>query len=773
MASAQTPVELKNLKQRKPYKVAAGMKAIAEVAEYGIRQAGLSNTVRTAHKINQTDGFDCQSCAWPNPDKERSIAEFCENGFKAVTYETASKRLYPDFFRKYSVSQLAERPDHWLGHQGRLTEPMVLRPGSNHYEPIEWDGAFRLMADELKALPSPHEAVFYTSGRTANETAFLYQLFVRVYGTNNLPDCSNMCHESTSVALPPMIGIGKACVKLSDFHHADAIFIIGQNPGTNHPRMLTPLQEAKLRGCKLVFVNPLPEAGGIRFKNPQDLLHPLHIPRFLFGKGTEMSDLWLPVRINGDMAFLQGMMKELLAEEDRQPGKVFDHDFINHHTTGYEEVIAQLRAASWDEIIADSGLSRAQIRAAAEIALGAHRIIVCWCMGVTQHKNAVSTVQEIINFLLLRGNIGRPGAGPCPVRGHSNVQGDRTMGIWDKPKKEFLDKLAEEFCFSPPREHGFDTLEAITAMHEGRAKVFIGMGGNFVAAPSDTEFTAAAMRRCRLTAHVSIKLNRSHLVTGQTALILPCLGRTEIDRQASGEQFMTVEDTMGVVGATRGNLEPASPYLLSEPAVVAGLAKAVLGPKNPIDWDAYVANYDLIRDKIEAVIPGFPAFNDRIRQGTFYLPNPPRDERKFSTPSGKAVFIAHPLSRVKIEPGQYLMMTVRSHDQFNTSIYGLDDRYRGIYNGRRVIFMNEGDMVDGGFMQGQLVDLTSHFQGKERRAERFMVAPYPIPRGCTATYYPEANVLVPLESVAEQSNCPASKSVPITIKSSPDQHHRE
>jgi molybdopterin-dependent oxidoreductase alpha subunit len=769
MAKAQTPVELKKLKQRKRYKVAAGFKAVEEVMEYGLKQSGMMNTFRTVHKINQTDGFDCQSCAWPNPDNERSVAEFCENGFKAVTYEATKKRLGREFFQKHAVSELARQPDHWLGNQGRLTEPMVLRPGSDYYEPISWDAAFRLIADELKALASPHEAIFYTSGRTSNETAFLYQLFVRAYGTNNMPDCSNMCHESTSVAMPQMLGIGKACVKLTDFELADAIFIMGQNPGTNHPRMLTPLQKAKERGCKVVFVNPLPETGAFRFKNPQDLMHPWHLPRFVFGGGTKMSDLWLPVTINGDMAFLKGLMKRMLEEEERRPGKVFDHDFIRHHTTGYEELIAQLRATQWADIVAESGLSKAQIDEAAEIAMGAHRIIVCWCMGLTQHKNAVATIQDVINFLLLRGNIGRPGAGPCPVRGHSNVQGDRSMGIWDKPQKEFLDKLAAEFSFQPPREHGYDTVESIKAMHEGRAKVFFGMGGNFVSAPSDTEFTADAMRRCRLTAQVSIKLNRSHLVTGRTALILPCLGRTEVDRQASGEQFMTVEDTMGVINPTRGNLEPPSSHLLSEPAIVAGLANAVLGPKHLIDWDAYVANYDLIRDKIEAVVPGFPAFNERIRRGTFYLPNPPRDERRFPTPSGKAVFKAHPLTRAQIGPGQYLLMTIRSHDQFNTSIYGLDDRYRGIYNGRRVIFMNEEDMQQEGLTQGQLVDITSHFGSEERRAESFMVAPYPIPRRCAAGYYPETNVLVPLNSIADESHCPTSKSIVISVRPSPSQ----
>lgn len=765
-ARPETPVELVGTKLRPPYKVAAGLKAIEEVAEYGLRQAGLMNTLRTFHKLNQTDGFDCQSCAWPNPDGERSFAEFCENGFKAVTYEATTKRLTREFFQNHSVAELAEKPDHWLGHQGRLVEPMVLRPGATHYEPIEWDAAFRLIADELKALASPNEAIFYTSGRTSNETAFLYQLFVRAFGTNNLPDCSNMCHESSSVALPPMIGIGKACVKLSDFERADAIFILGQNPGTNHPRMLTPLQAAKERGAKIVVVNPLPEPGSFKFKNPQDLLHPTRIPRFFFGGGTDLCDLWLPVRINGDMAFLQGLMKELLEEEDRRPGQVFDHDFIQHYTTGFDALIAQLRATSWDAVVEDAGLTREQIRAAAKIALESHRIIVCWCMGLTQHKNAVATIQDVINFLLLRGNIGRPGAGPCPVRGHSNVQGDRTMGIWDKPKKEFLDKLAAEFGFEPPREHGFDTLESIQAMHDSRAKVLFALGGNFVVALSDTDFTAAAVRKCRLTAHVSIKLNRSHLITGRTALILPCLGRTEIDRQASGKQFMTVEDTMGVINPTRGNLPPVSDRLQSEVAIVAGLAQAVLGPKRPIDWDACVANYDLIRDKIEAVVPGFPAFNDRIRQGTFYLPNPPRDERKFPTPTGKANFMPHPLSRAKLAPGEYLLTTIRSHDQFNTTIYGLDDRYRGVYNGRRVVFMNETDVKEAGLMQGELVDLVSHFNGEERRAELFMVAPYPIPRRCIATYFPEGNVLVPRDSVAEKSNCPASKSVPVTVHKS-------
>jgi molybdopterin-dependent oxidoreductase alpha subunit len=763
------PVELRTVRQGHRSKVAAGLWAVEKVAKFGIEQSGIVNTVRTALKLNQVKGFDCQSCAWPNPDKDRSIAEFCENGFKAVAYEATHKLADPEFFRKHSVEELLRHSDLWLGEQGRLSEPMVLRPGATHYEPISWADAFGIMGKELEALGSPDEALFYTSGRTSNETAFLYQLFARAFGTNNLPDCSNMCHESTSVALPPMIGIGKACVKLSDFEETDLILLLGQNPGTNHPRMLTSLQHAKEKGAKIISVNPMPETGLFRFKNPQDLMHPLHMPRFLLGKGTELSDLWLPVRINGDMAFLKGLMKAMLEAEDASPGTVWDHEFIRDHTEGFEKVIAQLRSVGWAEIVEYSGLSREQIGEAAAMAMKARRIIACWCMGLTQHRNGVATIQDVVNFLLLRGNIGRPGSGPCPVRGHSNVQGDRTMGIWDRPKPEFLEKLGREFGFQPPTEHGFDVVNSIRAMNDGRAKVLFAMGGNMLSAPSDTRYAAEGARKCSLTAYVSIKLNRSHLITGRTALILPCLGRTEVDLQAAGEQFMTVEDSMGVIGSTRGSLRPVSPHLLSEPAIVAGLAKSVRRSAGLIDWDAYVADYDRIRDKIEAVIPGFNEFNRRIREGTFYLPNPPRDERRFDTPSKNAVFIAHELTRAEAPEGQYLMTTVRSHDQFNTSIYGNDDRYRGIYNGRRVIFMNEEDIRRDGLVQGQLVDLTSHFRGEERRVEKFMVAPYPIPRGCTATYYPETNALVPIGSVAEASNTPTSKSVVITVAPSADQ----
>ncbi len=649
---------------------------------------------------------------------------------------------------------------------------MIKAPGATHYQPITWHDAFKVIATELNALPDPDAAAFYTSGRTSNEAAFLYQLFARQFGTNNLPDCSNMCHESSGEALKEMIGVGKGCVTLHDLEHTDAIFIIGQNPGTNHPRMLSSLQRAKTGengqpGAKIVSINPMPEIGTFQFKNPQGLKNPLHAAGLFFGEGTKLNDLWLPVRINGDVAVLKGMMKEMLAEEERRSGSVFDHDFIREHTVGFDEFIADLRKASWDDILVSSGLTREKIRAAADIAIGAKRIICCWAMGLTQHKNAVATIQEIMNFLLLGGNIGRPGAGPCPVRGHSNVQGDRTMGIWERMSDAFLEKLGREFQFSPPMAPGTDSVKTIKEMHRGGIRVFISMGGNFLSAAPDTEFTAKALRNCRLTAHVAIKLNRSHLITGNTALILPCLGRSEIDRQATGEQFVTSEDSMGIINSSRGILEPASPELLSEPAIIAGMARATLGDRSRTDWLGLVADYNRVRDHIENVIPGFDRFNARIAEDVFYLPNDARDHRKFNTDVGKAKFTIHPIPRNELEPGRYIMMTIRSHDQFNTHIYGLDDRYRGVHGGRRIIFMNETDMAAAGVKAGEFVDLTSHFgQNETRTAPRFQVVPYNLPRGCTATYFPETNVLVPIDSVADRSNTPTSKFVIISVTKS-------
>src|SRR5919199_1499228 len=691
--------------------------------------------------------------------RAEAAEESSANGAKAVAEEATTRRVTPEFFREWSVADLSRKSDYWLGKRGRITHPMVLRRGATHYEPLGWDEAFKLIAEELNALRSPDEAAFYTSGRTSNEAAFLYQLFVRQFGTNNLPDCSNMCHESSGRALTETIGVGKGTVKLEDFNLAEAIFVIGQNPGTCHPRMLTSLQAAKGRGCKIVHVNPLPETGLNRFKHPQ---HPLD----LVTGGTQLSDLFLQVRVNGDVPLLKGIMKEILEAEDRRPGEVLDREFIEEKTHGFEEFARALGRVGWDELVEQSGVAREEMREAARIYIESNRTIVCWAMGLTQHKNAVANIQEIVNLLLLRGQIGRPGAGACPVRGHSNVQGDRTMGIWERPAEALLDALAREFDFEPPRRHGLDTVETIKALYERRVRVFFALGGNFLSATPDTEFTAEALRRCRLTVHVSTKLNRAHLVTGEQALILPCLGRTERDVQKSGEQFVSVENSMGVVHSSRGSLEPASPNLLSEPAVVARLARATLGSRSAVRWEWLVEDYDRIRTLIERVIPGFDDYNRRVRHPRgFYLPNLAR-EGTFKTSTGRANFTVHPLPRHRLAPGQLMLMTMRSHDQFNTTIYGLDDRYRGIYNERRVVLLNPSDVEERGLSAGQVVDLVCHFEGETRTARRFIVVPYKIPRGCAATYFPEANVLVPVRSVADKSNTPASKSVVITLRPS-------
>ena len=768
---AQPPEEQAQVKLRAPDRVAAGMHALAESLKFTARETGFARAISDWLKINKKDGFDCQSCAWPNPDRDRHVFEFCENGVKALTSEATKKQIGPEFFRKHSIADLQEQTDHWLELQGRLVHPMVKREGASHYQPIDWNDAFELMARELNALPTPNAATFYTSGRTSNEAAFLYQLFARQFGTNNLPDCSNMCHESSGVALKESIGIGKGCVRLEDFEWTDAIFIIGQNPGTNHPRMMTTLERAKKSGATIVAINPIRETGLISVvnPNPQEYRNPLKFAaKMLLNRGTPLADLWLPVRINGDMAAMRGIMKEMLEEEDRRPGAALDRQFIDQYTTGFEEFAAHVCATPWDQILEISDLTREQIRTAAEIAMRTKRIICCWAMGLTQHKNAVATIQEVMNFLLLGGNIGKRGAGPCPIRGHSNVQGDRTMGIWERMTDAFRDKLGREFQFSPPRGHGTNTLETIKKMHEGEIQFFFAMGGNFLAAPPDTEYTAKALQKCRVTAHVSTKLNRAHLITGEIALILPCLGRSEIDRQESGEQFVTVEDSMGIINPSRGHAEPASQHLLSEPAIVAGLAKATLGSRSTVGWDGLVANYDRIRDRIERVVPGFENFNARIRKDVFYLPNDARDRRKFNNPEGKAKFSISQLTPPNLAPDQYLMTTVRSHDQFNTTIYGLDDRYRGVYNGRRVIFMNGDDIKAAGLRQGQLVDLTSYYKDETRTACHFMVAPMEIARRCTATYFPEANVLVSINNSADRSNTPVSKSLVISIAPSPD-----
>ncbi|MFF7317625.1 FdhF/YdeP family oxidoreductase [Streptomyces albogriseolus] len=735
-------------------RTAAGLPAIGHTLRMAHQQMGVRRTALTLLSVNQKDGFDCPGCAWPEPE-HRHRAEFCENGAKAVAEEATLRRVTPEFFAAHPVSGLARRSGYWLGQQGRLTHPMYLPEGADHYEPVSWERAFDIVAEELTALSSPDEAVFYTSGRTSNEAAFLYQLFARKLGTNNLPDCSNMCHESSGSALSETIGVGKGSVLLEDLYRADLIVVAGQNPGTNHPRMLSALEKAKANGARVVSVNPLPEAGLERFKNPQT-------PKGLTA-GTALTDLFLQIRIGGDQALFRLLNKLVLDT----PGAV-DEEFVREHTHGFEEFAQAARAADWESTLAATGLAREDVERFLRMVLDSERIVVCWAMGLTQHKHSVPMIREIVNFLLLRGNIGRPGAGVCPVRGHSNVQGDRTMGIFERPAPAFLDALEREFGFAPPREHGYDVVRAIRALRDGEAKVFFAMGGNFVSASPDTEVTEAAMRRARLTVHVSTKLNRSHVVTGARALILPTLGRTERDLQAGGEQFVTVEDSMGMVHASRGRLEPASPHLLSEPAIVCRLARRVLGAEDDVPWEEFEKDYAAVRDRIARVVPGFEDFNARVaRPGGFALPHAPRDERRFPTATGKANFTAAPVEYPHLPEGRLLLQTLRSHDQYNTTVYGLDDRYRGIRNGRRVVLVNPDDARELKLADGSYVDLVGEWKdGVERRAPGFRVVHYPTARGCAAAYYPETNVLVPLDATADVSNTPASKSVVVRLEQS-------
>ncbi len=762
---AQPPIEADGVRIATPPRVAAGLQSVLKAAEVTLKEPGLVRRIAALSRLNQFDGIDCPGCAWPDPDHDRSLNEYCENGVKAIAEEATSKRCTPEFFRSWSVTDLSRQSDYWLGHQGRLTTPMVLRRGSDHYQPISWDHAFAMIGSELNALETPDQAVFYTSGRTSNEAAFLYQLFVRQFGTNNLPDCSNMCHESSGLALKEVIGVGKGTVKLEDFDLADTILIIGQNPGTNHPRMLATLQRAARRGATIISVNPLAEVGLTRFKHPKDFLH-------LFGSGTKIAKHFVQVRLSGDLSFFKGLCKQILEEEAKQPGRIVNRAFIEQKTSGFEDFRAGIAGVSWNDIVEQSGISRSQIREIAEVIVRSKSVIACWAMGLTQQRQAVATIQEIVNLLLLGGNMGRPGAGVCPVRGHSNVQGDRTMGIWERMPDSFLDRLRDTFRFEPPRKFGWDVVESIKAMHRGEAKIFFAMGGNFVSATPDTEFTAEALSRCRLTVQVSTKLNRTHLITGEQALILPCLGRTDRDQQGSGLQFVSVENSMGIVHTSRGNLEPPSNQLLSEPAIVARLATATLGSRTTVDWLNLIKDYDRIRDLISRVVPGCEDMNRRLQnRGGFYLPNAARDDH-YKTKTGRANFFVSAVEPVHLLPDQFLLTTLRSHDQYNTAIYGLDDRYRGIFNGRRVIFINPDEMNEHGWKEGDRLDITSHFRidGNEQRrmALCFLAVPYEIPRRCVATYFPEANVLVPIDSVAEGSNTPTSKAIVVSFVLSSD-----
>jgi len=741
-----------------PKRWAAGIPGVAVSLKRGVEQMGVTRTVTALRLLNQREGFDCPGCAWPEPQGHRKLAEFCENGAKAVAEEATRRRVGPEFFAAHPVAELAGKTDYWLGQQGRLTDPVVLREGGTHYEPIPWSEAFELVATQLNGLAHPDEAVFYTSGRTSNEAAFLYQLMVRSFGTNNLPDCSNMCHESSGAALSETTGIGKGSVGIDDFARADLVVVVGQNPGTNHPRMLSALEDAKKAGAKVVAVNPLPEAGLMRFKNPQNA-------RGLVGAGTPLADEFLQIRLGGDQALFQAAGNLLLSW-----GAV-DEEFVAQRTDGFAEYAGHVRRLDWDAVDAATGLPRAQVELFARMLADSRRTIFCWAMGLTQHRHSVQTIREIANVALLRGMIGKPGAGLCPVRGHSNVQGDRTMGIWEKMPEEFMSALEAEFGISVPREHGLDTVASIRAMRDGRAKVFFAVGGNFVAATPDTAVTERAMRSCELTVQVSTKLNRSHVVHGRTALILPALGRTESDLQHSGEQFVTVEDSMSVVHRSRGRLAPASDRLLSEVSIVCRLARAVLGDAHPVPWEEFEKDYDLIRDRISRVVPGCADYNERVRRPDgFVLPHAPRDAREFTgTRTGKAQFAAHGLTVLRVPPGRLLLQTLRSHDQYNTTIYGLDDRYRGVKDGRRVVFVSPADLAELGLRDGRHVDLVSEWPEDptgvtERRAERFRVVSYPTAKGCAAAYFPEANPLVPLDSTADVSGTPTSKSIVVRLE---------
>ncbi|MGO4590980.1 FdhF/YdeP family oxidoreductase [Paenarthrobacter sp. 2TAF44] len=748
-----------------PKKAAAGLKAVTVALERGYSQAGVARTVRSMLRVNQHDGFDCPGCAWPESiTGRRSPAEFCENGAKAIAEESTTRTVGADFWAAHSIADLEDKTEYWLGSQGRIAEPVVLKPGDTHYSPISWTEAFALIGEHINAT-TPDRCVFYTSGRTANETAFMYQLFARSLGTNNLPDCSNMCHESSGSALNPTIGIGKGTVSLEDIHHAELVFVVGQNPGTNHPRMLSALRDCKNNGGKIVAVNPLPEAGLLNFKDPQSL-------NGVIGGGTTIADEFLKIKVGGDLALFQALGHLLLEEEKRNPGTILDKSFIGKQTEGFEAYAKARSQLDWEETERATGLSREEIVTVAGLMAKSKATIICWALGLTQQPHSVDTLKEIINLLLLQGNFGKRGAGACPVRGHSNVQGDRTMGIWEKPGETFLAALDEEFGFRMPREHGYDSVETQHALEKGEVDVFVSMGGNFAAAGSDTAALEAGLKTAGLTVHISTKPNRAHVVHGKTSLILPTLGRTDTDdKHPKGKQFLSVEDSMSVIHKTQGRLAPISEHLLSEPVIVARMAQATLGDDHGVDWRAMAEDYDVIRDHISRVIPGFEDFNARVRtKNGFVLPNPPRDTRTFATDIGKARFSVSPLEYLEAPEGHLILQTVRSHDQYNTTFYGLDDRYRGVSDARRVILVHEEDLAGLGFKDRDLVDVISTFAGTERRANKFRLIAYPTAKGCAAAYFPEANALVHRELVARESNTPGYKAMTVRFVKHPEEN---
>ena len=753
---AKTSEVFTTLKTTKSQTNSVGFGALKAAVSHVSKYMKPTDAIKIAAKINQKGGFDCPGCAWPDPDDERSkLGEYCENGMKAMAEEAQNKTIGADFFVKHSVDELASWSDFEIGKSGRLAEPMFLAEGATHYQPISWEDVFNKVGNHLNNLDTPDEAVFYTSGRTTNEAAFLYQLFVREYGTANLPDCSNMCHEASGSALSETLGIGKGSVTLDDLYKAELVMVIGQNPGTNHPRMLMALEKCKNNGGKIIAINPLPEAGLIKFTNPQS-------PLKLITGGTQIADVFVPITINGDVAFMKAILLKLL-EKEEEIGSVFDKDFINEYTHGYDAFITDLKTYNFEACLKASGVTKAIFDEAFHLILNKKKIIICWAMGLTQHENAVDNIRELVNLLLLKGSIGKEGAGTCPVRGHSNVQGDRTVGIWESAPQGFLDKIEIKYGFKPTTKHGYSVIDAIKAMYEKKAKVFFGLGGNFISAVPDTAYAAQALAHCNVTVHVSTKLNRSHLVTGKEALILPCLGRAEKDYQKTGVQVQSVENSMGVVSSTKGILEPCSDKLLSEVAVVCGIAHATLKERTKINWLQYSDDYNLVRDDIQEVVSGFEDYNSRLKKPSgFYLPNGAR-ERTFKTKTEKANFSINKLPSWKLKNDELIMMTIRSHDQFNTTIYGLNDRYRGVFNERRIIFMNRDDMKLRNLKEHQVVNLKSEFNSVIRLANNFKVVGYDIPKNCCATYFPETNVLVPLDSFAHTAKTPASKSVIVTV----------
>ncbi|WP_313190592.1 FdhF/YdeP family oxidoreductase [Sphingobacterium sp.] len=758
--SAENPFRLLDLKLTPVEKKAAGIPAVLAVFSDLFEEKAVVRAGRALFKVNQMEGFDCPSCAWPDPDDERSVlGEYCENGAKAVAEEATSKRVTPQFFKENSVADLAKLDDYQIGKMGRLTDPMYLPEGATHYQPISWDDAFKKIASHLNALESPDQAAFYTSGRTSNEASFVYQLFAKEFGTNNMPDCSNMCHETSGSALRPTIGIGKGTVTLEDFYDTDVIVIIGQNPGTNAPRMMSALAKGKKNGAKIIAINPLPEAGLMGFVDPQSVLGVLE-------GGVKLADLYLPVKINGDMALLKAIEMLLIDFEKKNPGSVFDEQFIENKTVGFDEFLQQFNDLDLDELAKEAAVDKDLIYEAAAMIAFKKRIIISWGMGLTQQPNGVDMIREILNILLLKGSIGIPGAGVCPVRGHSNVQGNRTMLIDEKPSNEQLDRIENFYGFQVPRKHGYDVVRAIKAMHEGKIKFMFCMGGNFLSATPDTTYTANALRKLNLLVCVSTKLNRGHLVHGKEAIILPTYGRSDKDIVNGELQIISTENSMGVVQQSKGMLDAVSDNLVNELQIVCRMAMETLANRSVVNWQRYHDSYDAVRDDIEQCIPGFDNYNVRVREkGGFYLPNEARDKQYFSKKlEGRAPFTLTEVPDNTLADDEYMMATTRTHDQFNTTIYGLDDRYRGIKNERRVIFMNQKDIDKAGFKAGDKVDLYNFDDGIERVAPLFIIVSYQVPEKNTVTYFPETNVLVSVNNVVKESNMPASKYVKIKVK---------